>query len=79
MTKKNKRILLYIIFGWLLFGYFFYLILNFLWLFVSPIAAIVIGILFLFAATGIFIRVAESTLREEKIDTLLDKKLKSEQ
>lgn len=78
MTKKNKTILTFIVLGWLLAGYPVYLILSFARIFLSQMAVIGIGALVVIAGTGVFIGGAEKKLREEKIDTLLDKKLESE-
>lgn len=75
MTKKNKRILIYVIFGWLLFAYPFYVMAEFLWIFLGPIVSILVSILLIFVASGVFIGGAEKSLRTEKIDALLDKKL----
>lgn len=78
MDKKNKTILKYVIFGWLLAGYPIYLLLSFARILLSQTAVIALGIFTLVVATGVFIGGAEKKLREEKIDTILDKKLENE-
>jgi hypothetical protein len=78
MDRKNKLKLTYIIFGWILAGYPIYLLLSFARIFLSQTLVVGLGIFIFVAATGAFIGGAEKKLREEKIDTILDKKLERE-
>jgi hypothetical protein len=77
MTKKNKTILAYILLGWLVAGYPMYLLLSFSRILLSQTAVIGLGIFVFIVGTGIFIGGAEKRLREQKIDTLLNKNLGS--
>ena len=55
-----------------------YLILSSVNVFLGKMAVFSLGIFVILVSTGVFIGGAEKKLREEKIDKLIDKKLKSE-